>query len=388
MKIYNSLSQKLEEFKPLNDKKVTIYVCGITPYDTTHLGHAFTYIFFDALIRYLKFQGFQVTYTQNVTDINDRDKDILERAKQQNIPWYKLAQFWTDKFLADMSALNWIFPAYYLKASEQIPPMVDLIQKLLKNGLAYQVNGSVYLDISKDKDYGKLSRLNRKQMLETAKEFEEDLTNPDKRNPLDITLWRATQKNQPSHIPSFDSPFGQGRPGWHIECSAMSTSTLGEQLDIHGGGIDLKFPHHEAEIAQSEGATGKVPFAKYWLHTGQVYYQGEKMSKSKGNLVMVSKLLEKYQPNAIRWLLLSHHWQEKWEYKEEDLAQSQKNVENIEQALASQGEALEPNHLRMFTQLMDQNLDTPKALQLLLKLAKQKAKELKKIYSTLGFIVP
>ncbi len=383
MKIFNSLSDKQEDFKPLQDKRVTIYVCGITPYDTTHLGHAFTYISFDALIRYLKFQGYKVTYTQNVTDINDRDKDILERAREQNIPWQELAKYWTDKFLEDMAALNWAPPTYYLKASEQISPMIDLIQKLLDKGLAYRKNGSVYLDISRDKGFGKLSKFNKNKMFKVAQEFEEDLACIEKRNPLDITLWRAQTPDQPRHIPSFNSPFGPGRPGWHLECSAMSIATLGGQIDIHGGGIDLIFPHHEDEIAQSEGATGKIPFAKYWLHTGTVYYRGEKMSKSKGNLVMVSDLLKKYSPNAISWLLLSHHWDKSWEYKEQDLIQAQKNVEAVEKALASKGETLERN-TQQFTKIMDQNLNTPKALDFLLELAKQK-KELKKFYEVLGF---
>ena len=389
MNLLNSLSGKPEPFKPLNEKKVTIYVCGITPYDTTHLGHAFTYISFDVLIRYLKFKGFKVIYTQNVTDINDRDQDILQRAKEENIPWDKLGSFWTKKFLEDMKALNWTLPDHYLKASENIPQMIDLIKKLLKKRLAYKINGSVYLDIAKFPNFGKLGRLSKDEMMKVAKDFEEDLKNPDKKNPLDITLWRASEKNQPAHIPSFDSPFGKGRPGWHIECSAMSISSLGETIDIHGGGTDLKFPHHEAEIAQSEGATGK-PFAKYWLHTGTVFYQGEKMSKSKGNLVLVSDLLKKYSANAIRWLLLSHHWSKNWEYQEADLIKAQKNVGTVEKVLASQGPALkslEAEHTWQFSRIMDQNLDTPKALQFLLKLARQDKKGLSKLYKILGFEV-
>ncbi|MBI2315410.1 cysteine--tRNA ligase [Candidatus Daviesbacteria bacterium] len=386
MKIFNSLSGRLEEFKPLSKGKVNIYVCGITPYDTTHLGHAFTYISFDVLIRYLKFKGFNVNYTQNVTDINDRDKDILERAKKLNVPWNKLADFWTQKFLTDMAALNWVFPNHYLKASKQIPQVIDLIQKLLKKSLAYRVNDSVYLDISKISDYGKLSEYNQAKMLKIAPNFEEDLECPEKRNPLDITLWRATKPNQPAHIPSFPSPYGAGRPGWHIECSAISISSLGEQIDIHGGGRDLKFPHHEAEIAQSEGATGKIPFAKYWLHTGVVYYQGEKMSKSKGNLVMVSELLKKYSCNAIRWLLLSHRWNKTWEFTEEKLIKAQKKVDFIEKILALQNNTSQSELIHQFTQILDNNLDTPKALQFLLRLAKQNNPGLKKLYEVLGFL--
>ena len=393
MKIYNSLTDKLEDFKPLIPDKITIYVCGITPYDTTHLGHAFTYISFDVLVRFLKFKGFNVIYTQNVTDINDRDKDILEKARQQNIPWNRLADYWTEKFLEDMRALNWTPPDHYLKASEQIPDMILLIKKLLDKKLAYQISGSVYLDIAQIKNYGNLSKLTRDKMLKVAKDFEEDLDNPEKKNPLDITLWRGSTPSQASHIPSFDSPFGKGRPGWHIECSAMSVSSLGERIDIHGGGIDLIFPHHEAEIAQSGAATDKIPFVKYWLHTGVVSYQGAKMSKSKENLVMVSDLLKKYSPNAIRWLLLSNHWRNNWGYKEEDLTRAQKNVELVESAiLASEAESdsaearPESEDIpKAFTEIMDQDLDTPKALEFLLNLANKKAGGLKSLWAALGF---
>ncbi|MBI2600013.1 cysteine--tRNA ligase [Candidatus Daviesbacteria bacterium] len=389
MKLYNSLTNSKDEFKPLEDKRVTIYVCGITPYDTTHLGHAFTYISFDALIRYLKFKGFKVIYTQNVTDINDKDKDILARAKKLNVPWDKLADYWTKHFLEDMKKLNWLFPDYYLKASEQILCMIQLIQRLLDNGLTYQIGNSVYLDISKDKDYGKLSKYTDYKKIKFAKKFEEDLVNPDKRNPLDITLWRGSTPNQSTHIPIFKSPFGPGRPGWHIECSAMGISTLGEQIDIHGGGKDLIFPHHEAEIAQSEGATGKIPFVKYWLHTGTVFYQGKKMSKSEGNLVMVADLVKKYSPNAIRWLLLSNHWAKSWEYIEEDLKKAQENVnlvENVILASKATPESKTSPKIKQFMKILDNNFYTPKALEFLLKLAKDNlCIEVKGLYEMLGF---
>ena len=394
MNILNSLSGKEEEFTPLHKNKVTIYVCGITPYDTTHLGHASTYISFDSLIRYLKFKGFEVLYTQNVTDVNDRDHDILDRAKRLHVSWKKLAEYWTEKFLADMHALNWIHPSHYVKASRHIHHMIDLIQELLDKGFAYRRNGSVYLDTAKISGYGKLSKLSKVEMMKVSLDFEEDLQCPEKKNPLDITLWRASSPDQLPHIPHFASPFGPGRPGWHIECSAMSMEYLGEQIDIHGGGTDLKFPHHEAEIAQSEGASGKAPFAKYWLHSGTVFYRGAKMSKSKGNLVMVSDLLKKYSPNAIRWLLLSNHWSKPWEYKEKDLIKAQKNVDTIESALvspctvryrASQGVPLEASAINQFAAILDNNLDTPKALEFLLDLAKQKSPSLKNLYSSLGF---
>lgn len=383
MKLFNTLTEKLQTFKPLKEKRVTLYVCGITPYDTTHLGHAFTYIFFDTLVRFLKFKGYHVIYTQNVTDINDRDQDLLKRAKEENIPWNKLAHFWTKRFLKDMKALNWIMPTNYLKASENIPTMIQLIKKILHKGLAYQVGSSLYLDISKIPSFGKLSKLSEEQMIKTAKDFEEDLKNPDKRHPLDITLWRESTHNQSPHIPFFDSPFGKGRPGWHIECSTMSMTSLGPQIDIHGGGQDLIFPHHEAEIAQSEGATGK-PFVKYWIHTGNVFYKGAKMSKSKGNLVLVSDLLKKYSPNAIRWLLLSQHHRKLWEYKEANLKKAQKNVATIEKILSHPvivSKAKQPGSesIQAFSEFMDKDLNTPKALKFLLDSPS------KKFYQILGF---
>ena len=207
--------------------------------------------------------------------------------------------------------------------------MISLIDAMLTKKDAYKVDGSVYLDISRVKDFGILSRLTKEEMIAVAKDFDEDLENLDKRHPLDITLWRSSQKDQPVHIPSFDSPYGKGRPGWHIECSAMGIKTLGEQITIHGGGIDLIFPHHECEIAQSESATGKVPFAKYWVHTREVFYKGEKMSKSKGNLVMVSDLLKTYSPNAVRYLLLTNHYRTSWEYEEEKMNQAGKDFDII-----------------------------------------------------------
>ena len=372
MHLYNSLVRKKELFIPLNKNTVTLYVCGITPYDITHLGHAFTYLSFDILVRYLKYLGFKVIYAQNVTDINDRDKDILERAKQQNIPWKKLAEVSTKKFLEDMRHLNWIMPTNYLKASESINSVIFFIKKLLANGFAYEVKGSVYLNIDKDRQYGKLSRLTQEKMLEIAKNFDEDLDNPDKKNSLDVTLWRAATPDQPEHIPSFASSFGKGRPGWHMECSAMSMSTLGEQIDIHGGGIDLLFPHHEAEIAQSEGATGKKPFVRYWMHTGNIFYRGEKMSKSKGNLVLVSSLLQKYTANALRWLLLSHHYRESWEFKEKELDKAEQTFARLAKLISQKRSSADNKILwQMFANAMNDNLDTPKTL-LLIKNAAEK----------------
>jgi L-cysteine:1D-myo-inositol 2-amino-2-deoxy-alpha-D-glucopyranoside ligase len=388
MKLYNSLSKQLEEFTPQNKNEVKMYVCGITPYDTTHVGHAFTYIFFDVLSRYLEFSGYKVTYTQNVTDINDRDKDILERAREQGIAWQYLANYWTDRFLEDMHTLNWKMPDHYLWASAHIPAMLDLIKKLLDNNFAYISKNGVFLDIGKIKDFGKLSGLNEKEMLQKALEFEEDTDNPSKRNALDITLWRPTEPDQPLHIPSFESPYGPGRPGWHLECSAMATCSLGEQIDIHGGGADLIYPHHESEIAQSEAATAKIPFSTFWLHTQLVSYKGSKISKSKGNLIMVSKLLEKYSANAIRFLLLSHHYREPWEFQEEELEEAERIVERIKHHLTSSKSLNEysnstENTLILFKESLDDDMNTPKALEIMTNTEIQEA--IKQMSEVLGF---
>ncbi|OGH24907.1 MAG: cysteine--tRNA ligase [Candidatus Levybacteria bacterium RIFCSPLOWO2_01_FULL_39_24] len=391
LRLYNSLSKKKEPFASLMSKNVSLYVCGITPYDTTHLGHAFTYISFDILVRVLRHNGFKVNYTQNVTDINDRDNDILKKAREQNTSWVELSDFWTGKFLQDMSSLNWLKPNNYIKASEYIGPMIILINKLLQNGLAYQKNGSVYFDISKKKDFGKLSKLTRNEMLKISKDFDENIENPDKVDPLDFTLWRAEETNQPSHIPSFESPFGRGRPGWHIECSAMAISTLGEQIDIHGGGIDLIYPHHEAEIAQSEGATLKTPFSRFWMHNAPVSYKDEKMSKSLGNLIMVSDLLKNYSPNAIRWYLLLHHYRQPFEFFDKDLKKSENDCLKIQKYINHQSSntEIDENIFNKFINALEDDLNTPIALQIITETVKNKGSvsTLKKSLSLLGFLV-
>lgn len=395
LKLYNSLTKKKEIFLSLKPKEVSLYVCGITPYDTTHLGHASTYISFDILVRVLKQIGYKVNYTQNVTDINDRDNDILKKAKEQNISWQKLARYWTKRFLEDMKALNWIMPNNYLKASENIKPMISLIQKLIDNGYAYSKNNNVYFDISHKKDYGKLSGLNKTEMAKKAKEFEEDMENPDKKNSLDFTLWKASLRNQPAHIPSFDSPFGPppggGRPGWHIECSSMSTLTLGSQIDIHGGGIDLVYPHHEAEIAQSEGATGKIPFSKFWMHVAQVSYQGKKMSKSLGNVIMVSDLLKKYSADVIRWYIISRHYRMAFEFFEKDLEKSKIEFSKILKYINSQEASVkfDKNIFSKFINALEDDLNTPLTLNIIKEMCEKKGSGpvLKKCLLLLGFLV-
>ncbi|MDP3988326.1 MAG: cysteine--tRNA ligase [Candidatus Levybacteria bacterium] len=342
MKIFNSLSRSIQTFTPLNNKTVKIYVCGITPYDVTHLGHAFTYVFFDTLIRYLKYKGYKVNYVQNVTDIDD---DILKKAKELGKNWKKLGEYWTKKFLDDMKSLNVEPPTHFVKATDSITMMIRIIEVLIKKGFAYERKGNVYFEVKKFKAYGELSKFTKKQMFLISKQRGADPNDPLKKNPLDFLLWQKSKKNEPF----WESPWGRGRPGWHIECSAMIYQYLGERIDpfgklrvngehsrtidIHGGGRDLIYPHHECEIAQSESFTAKIPFVKYWMHNAMVMNEGEKMSKSLGNLVLISDLLKKYSWDAVRLYILSHRYRNPWEYDESKLEYYQKEIKLIRNAL-------------------------------------------------------
>jgi L-cysteine:1D-myo-inositol 2-amino-2-deoxy-alpha-D-glucopyranoside ligase len=323
MKLFNSLSGKTEDFKTLKEREVKMYVCGITPYDTTHLGHAFVYTVFDALNRYLEFKGYKVSYTQNVTDIDD---DVLKRAKRDNRDWRELGDFWTEKFLNDLKAINVRMPDNYIKATDAMDEIIEIIRVLQEKQYAYESGGNVYFAVKKFPGYGNLSKYGMAEMTALLKERGGDPEDPRKKDSLDFLLWQKSAEDEPS----WDSPWGKGRPGWHIECSAMIKKTLGEQIDIHGGGFDLIYPHHESELAQSESFSGKSPFVKYWMHIAMVYYRGEKMSKSLGNLVLVSDLLKRYSANAIRLLLLTNHYRKRWEFTQEIMDRSQENMDILE----------------------------------------------------------
>jgi len=366
MKLYNSVTEKKEDFAPLNKKRVLIYVCGITPYNTTHLGHAFTYISFDVLIRYLRYLGYEVSYTQNVTDIDD---DILKKAAEQNTSWKELGSFWTKKFQEDMKLLNILTPTNFVKATNSIEKIIKMVNTLLKKGFAYQRDGNVYFETRKFKDYGELSHLNSYLMLRFLKERGGDPFDPLKKNPLDFLLWQQSKQGEPL----WHSPWGGGRPGWHIECSAMINEYLGDKIDIHGGGIDIKYPHHESEIAQSESYTGKKPFVSYWVHTGTVLYQGEKMAKSLGNLIMLSDLFKKYSLNAIRFALLSHHYRSPWEYKESEFVRAEESFCSIRKAIEKNSETkFDKNnpHFKEIISFLDDDLCVTKVLQKLTELSK------------------
>jgi cysteinyl-tRNA synthetase len=305
MKVYNTLSGKKEEFQPQGNE-VKMYVCGVTPYDDAHLGHAMSYIIFDVIRRYLKFRDYKVRYVQNVTDIDDK---IINRANQRGISTRELADKFTRSYFDDMEALN-VMPAdFNPRATEEIPEMLELIKGLIDKGFSYPARGSVYFRVRKVTDYGKLSHRSLDSMMVGASVEPGE----EKEDPLDFVLWKAAKPGEPS----WDSPWGPGRPGWHIECSAMSLKYLGTTLDIHGGGQDLIFPHHENEIAQTESFTGVKPFARYWLHNGLVQLGGEKMSKSLGNLITIKEALKKYSADALRIFVLSSHYRSPLTYSDE-----------------------------------------------------------------------
>ncbi len=370
MKLFNTLTQSLETFVPLDDT-VRIYVCGVTPYDTTHLGHAFTYVSFDTLIRYLEFSSHKVRYVQNVTDIDD---DVLRKSRELGMRWDELGQRETERFLRDMDALHVRRPDVYAKATEEIPGIIAMVSTLVERGYAYVSAGCVFYDVRHDPGFGGMAKAvglkDYASMLEIANERGNFPDDKRKRDPLDFVLWQAQAPGEPA----WDSPWGPGRPGWHIECSAMSLHHLGEQIDIHGGGADLNFPHHTCEIAQSEHYTQKAPFSRIWAHTGMVYQDGEKMSKSLGNLTLVSNLLKEYTPDAIRIVLQSHHYRYPWECFPEDLKIAAETADKLQQLHAlvgnnitdEQNEATTLLHNR-FMSVMDNDLNTPEAILMLRK---------------------
>jgi L-cysteine:1D-myo-inositol 2-amino-2-deoxy-alpha-D-glucopyranoside ligase len=347
-----------------------MYVCGVTPYDTGHLGHAFTYVSFDVLHRYLEYLGHEVVYVQNLTDVDD---DLLKRARELGEDYLALGNRNVTTFLTEMAALNWLPPDHYPRATEHIPQMQELISGLLERGHAYATDGHVYFDLASWPAYGELSKLPRDAMLPIANERGNVPDQPGKRDPLDFVLWQPSAADEPS----WPSPWGAGRPGWHIECSAMSSTYLGPRFEIHGGGADLIFPHHESEIAQSEGATGRRPFVEWWMHAGMLRHQSEKMSKSLGNLVLVRDLLRSYPGDAIRHYLVSHHYRAEIDFDERQLDASALSAARLRHA-CRRAEELEPfapaladpadllpavaGHRQRFLAAMDDDLDTPAAL--------------------------
>ncbi len=370
MQLYNSSTKKFQDFKPLVDGKVSMYVCGPTVYDWAHLGHARCYITWDVLYRYLKFKGYQVTYVRNVTDVDDK---IINRAKAEGKTPDEVAQYWYKAFSASMEALNTLKPDIEPFATKTVGEMIAMVKDLIAGGFAYEAGGDVYFRVKKFKEYGALSRQPVEDLQRGARVEANDL----KEDPLDFALWKKDEEF------GYPSPWGKGRPGWHIECSAMSRKHLGKTIDIHAGGADLVFPHHENEIAQSECANG-CKFVNYWLHNGFVTVNKEKMSKSLGNFLTIDELLKKYDANTIRLFILTNHYRMPVEFSDEALDAAAAGVKRLMNAKrAPVSDDLDAAAVAEFTAAMDEDLNTAKALAVLFELANKANKDDEKAFSTL-----
>ncbi|MDR7417694.1 MAG: cysteine--tRNA ligase [Armatimonadota bacterium] len=372
LQVFNSLSKRVETFEPLTPNVVRMYVCGPNLYGPAHVGHALSYTFFDVVRRYLEYRGYEVRHVQNFTDIEDR---ILDRAQREGRSIFEIASEYLDRFLTEMDALNIQRAHAYPRATEVIPKMIEIIEGLIARGHAYVVDGDVYYRVTSFKRYGALSGRSIEQMQAGARVDVDER----KEHPMDFALWKATKPGEPS----WPSPWGPGRPGWHIECSAMSMQYLGEQLDIHGGGDDLRFPHHENEIAQSEGFTGK-PFVRYWIHNALMKPPvGEEMHRHLGNFVSIQEALAKYEADAIRLFILSAHYRTPLRWTDEGVSAAARGVERLRTALAnadaalgragipSQGplEEAAAGAVRAFERAMDNDFGTPQAIAALFDLA-------------------
>ncbi len=359
MRLYDTAQQAVVDLEL--DDQVRMYVCGITPYDSTHLGHAATYLTYDLIIRRLEDLGHTVEMVRNVTDVDD---SILPKARELGIDFLQLAEQEMERFGQDMDALNMRPAKFEPRATESIDGMLDLIQQLQDGGHTYVSEGTTYFDVTTFASFGKLSHLTEEQMKELAAERGGNPDNPAQRNPLDFVLWQPSADDEPK----WDSPFGVGRPGWHIECSAMCMNALGPTIDIHGGGGDLIFPHHECEIAQSE-AVNEASFSRYWVHAGLVAYQGTKMSKSLGNLVFVSDLRTEIDPRAIRLALMAHHYRSDFEWFDDEGPKAQTDLDLLIEACATAEPLSEGQLMDEVREALDDDLNAPRARELLLESA-------------------
>ncbi|MEM2896460.1 MAG: cysteine--tRNA ligase [Candidatus Bathyarchaeia archaeon] len=374
--VYNTLSRRKEEFKPLVGNRVKMFVCGPTVYDLSHIGHARTYVAYDIIAKYLRYRGYSVFFIMNITDVDDK---IINRAKEKGVDPLSLAEEYTEEFYSDMEALGIDSINLYAKASEHIPEMISQISTLIEKGYAYTVDGDVYYDTSKFLDYGKLSHQKPEELKKHRIE-----PDPRKKSPNDFSLWKSQKIDEIA----WDSPWGKGRPGWHIEDTAIALTYFGEKYDIHGGAIELIFPHHEAEIAQAEAITDKKPFVNYWIHTGILYVKGKKMSKSLGNFITIKDALKKYSPELIKTFFALSHYRSPIDYDEEKISHAEKILRQIYEAYelakssfkkAKDGEGpldqellnLLGKHVERFFEAMDDDFNTPKALSSLLGLSKE-----------------
>ena len=385
LRVYNTLSRRKEELRPLHEGFVGIYVCGPTVYDHPHIGHAKSYISFDVVVRYLRHLGYRVRYVQNITDVGhltdnaDQGEDKIEkRAAAERLEPMELVEIYMRSYFEDMDVLGNLRPDISPRASGHIPEQIELVKVLLDKGYAYEVGGSVYFSVEKFGGYGKLSGRRFQEQWEAVR----IAPNPEKRHPADFALWKRAE---PGHILRWPSPWGWGYPGWHLECSAMSMKYLGETLDIHGGGMENIFPHHECEIAQSEAATGK-PFVRYWMHNNMVTVEGTKMGKSLGNFVTIKEALKLYSPMALRLFVLGSHYRSPVDYTEEAMRAAQRGWERLKRAVGMVKERIryapdgpEDRELseavrrceRDFSEAMDDDFNTPGALGALFELTRE-----------------
>jgi len=322
LKLYNTLTRQKEEFIPIHGNRVNMFVCGPTVYDYSHLGHARTYIVFDVIARYLRYRGYSVFYLMNITDIDDK---MIKRANETGMPVKELADRFTNAFYEDMKKLNVMSVNLYAKATEHVDEIISQIKTLIEKGFAYDVDGNVYFEVRKFRGFGKLS----KQAIDELKAGARIEVDEKKRNPEDFVLWKKQKTNEPF----WASPWGNGRPGWHIEDTAITTTYFGNKYDLHGGGIDLLFPHHESEIAIAESATGEFPFVKYWVHSGFLTLNKEKMSKSLGNFFTIGEVLEKYEPEVIRFFILNAHYRSPIDFSDKGLDEAKQGLERIKNTL-------------------------------------------------------
>lgn len=382
LKLYSTLSRKKEKFEPREKGKVQIFVCGPTVYDLSHLGHAKTYVQFDMFVKYLRHLGYEVFYVQNITDIDDK---VINRAKEKGESWKELSGKYKDFYLEDMESLGVDSVTKYACATDYLKEIISQVKRLIEKGYAYKISDGYYFDLSKDDDYGKLARRTTLDAEDAVSRIDE---NEEKRNPGDFCLWKFRKVGEPS----WETEFGEGRPGWHIEDTAITEKEFGPQYDIHGGGFDLIFPHHEAEIAQMESISGKKPLVRYWMHTGFLNINKKKMSKSKGNFSTIRDTLKVYDKNVLRYLFASTHYRKPLDFSPETLENAVSSLErlkNICRAIEDDGGS-DSSYIEEFNMAIDDDFNTPKALQVLWKLvrdenAKGRYGAIEKMDKILGF---
>jgi cysteinyl-tRNA synthetase len=402
IKVYNTLSQKKEILKPIKNKEIKMFVCGPTVYDFSHIGHARTYIIFDVICKYLRSRGYKVFYLQNITDIDDK---IINRAKEEKTSWKAISERFEKEYFKDMKALKIDSVTKYARATEHIKEIISQVKRLREKGFGYETRDGIYYDISKFKDYGKLSKRTVLQAEDSVSRIDESV---EKRNKGDFCLWKFSKPDEPK----WKSPWGEGRPGWHIEDTAITEKYFGSQYDLHGGAMDLIFPHHEAEIAQMEAISGKVPMVKYWLHTGLLTIKRKKMSKSLKNFITIREFLEKYNFRLLRFFVIKHHYRSQIDFNDKKIFQAQKELEKLDEFIEKISnlriKKLSPRletkkYEKKFILAMDDDFNTPKAIGIIFELirkanqqilkgnlSQQEAKKifnfLKKVDKVFGFI--